>query len=735
MSEQPADNSSSFDLLDIRVRKWIWEQNWSELHDIQERSIPVILDCQQDLLLSAATGRGKTEAAFLPICSRIVTQQKKGLQAMYVSPLKALINDQFGRLEHLCERLEIPVHGWHGDISGSKKKRFLDSPSGILLITPESLEAFFVNRGPMVPALFRELGHVVVDEVHSFIGSERGAQLRSLLHRVELAARRRIPRIGLSATLGDMGLAASFLRFDQADQVVFVESKAGGQELQIQLRGYQGKMPPAGSTSDKENWDEAERAIADHLFNVLRGKDNLVFANSRDKVEEFADRLRQMAEDRKLPQEFWPHHGNLSKDVREDVERMLKEAGRPTTAVCTSTLEMGIDIGAVSSVAQVGVPPSVASLRQRLGRSGRRGQAAVLRTYVGEWGLDPSLALQDAIRTRLVACVAMINLLIQGWCEPPIDGAFHFSTLVHQVLSAIAQFGGVRAGEIWKAYCGRGPFHGVSQGDFADLLRSIAAHDLIVQAPDGTLLLGELGEKIVNHYSFYAVFQTPEEYQIIAGAKTLGTLPVSFGIGEGSLIVFAGRRWRVVEVDDEGKALIVEPAPGGVPPRFDGGEIGLTARNIRKEMKRIYESTDVPVYLDKGARALLAEGRAGYKNFGLGKNSILRNGSDVVLFPWDSDQAHNALVLMLRSRGLDASFFGVAVVVGKATEKVVRAALKDIYLQEEWQGATLAANVDNLQKEKFHPFLNEDLLRKEFAGSRVDIPRALSLSKELCDTQ
>lgn len=729
MATPPDKPSSSFELLDIRVRKWIWEQKWSELHDIQERSIPTILGGRQDLIISAATGRGKTEAAFLPICSRIVGGNEPGLQALYVSPLKALINDQFARLDALCERLEIPVHRWHGDVAGSKKAKFLDRPSGILLITPESLEAFFVIRGTMMPFLFSSLRHIVIDEVHSFIGSERGAQLRSLLHRIELAARRRIPRIGLSATLGDMGLAASFLRFDHPESVEIVDSKEGGQELKIQLRGYQTLKPVEGESNAGRGPDGAEAAIAKHLFKVLRGHDNLVFANSRMKVETFADRLRQMAEEQHLPQEFWPHHGNLSKDVREDVERMLKEAGRPTTAVCTSTLEMGIDIGAVATVAQIGTPPTVASLRQRLGRSGRRGQAAVLRTYVAEWGLEPSVSLQDAIRSRLVTCVAMTNLLIKGWCEPPSLGAAHYSTLVQQVLSAIAQFGGIRAKEIWKAYCDVGPFQSVGQAVFVELLRAIAAHDLIVQAADGTLLLGEVGERIVNHYSFFSAFQTHEEYQVIAGSKPLGTLPLTFGVGEGALIVFAGKRWRVKNVDDDAKVILVEPAPGGVPPRFDGGEWGMVHAEVRREMKHIYETVDEPVYLDEGARQLLAEGRAAYRQNGLAERAIVKHGDSVLIFPWSSDQAHNALSLMFRSRGFDAGFDGTTVAVGEVSEEEVKEVLEDISQSGPVDGTRLAEHVENVRREKYDCFLPETLLRKEFAAGRLDVEGAVRFAQ------
>jgi ATP-dependent helicase Lhr and Lhr-like helicase len=206
--------SSGFYRLHEQVQRWIWEQRWTELRDIQEQAIVPILSGNTDLIIAAATAGGKTEAAFLPIFSKLAESStsitQPGIQVLSLSPLKALINDQHYRLSELGERLEIPVHAWHGDVDSGRKQRLLKKPVGILLITPESLEAMFTGRGHDLNRIFAALQYVVVDELHSFIGTERGQQLRSLLHRLEKALDRRIPRIGLSATLGEMGLAKDY---------------------------------------------------------------------------------------------------------------------------------------------------------------------------------------------------------------------------------------------------------------------------------------------------------------------------------------------------------------------------------------------------------------------------------------------------------------------------------------------------------------------------------------------
>ena len=271
-----------------------------------------------------------------------------------------------------------------------------------------------------------------------------------------------------------------------------------------------------------------------------------MFANARSEVELLAARLRDLCETAGVPNEFFPHHGNLSKDLREDVEAALK-GHAPATAVATTTLEMGIDIGSVHSVAQIGAPPSVAALRQRLGRSGRRGEPAILRVYVTEPSVDQRTSLPDQLRAELIQSIAMLELLLAGWCEPPAKDALHLSTLVQQLLSAVAQHGGVTASAAYGALCGPGsPFTAVTQAQFVTLLRGLGQNDVITQASDGTLLLGPLGERAVNHYSFYAAFTSPEEYRLFMNGRALGTVPADHTLYAGVLLIFGGRRWKVL---------------------------------------------------------------------------------------------------------------------------------------------------------------------------------------------
>lgn len=716
MPERP--DTGPFDQLHPALQRWVWSRGWTDLRTTQARAIPPILGARTDVVISAATASGKTEAAFLPIISALAAQptEEKGIEVLYVSPLKALINDQHQRLGDLCTPFDISVTAWHGDISGGRKHKLLIRPSGVLLITPESLEALFVLRGPQVPNLFMALRYVVVDELHSFLGGERGAQLQSLLHRIELAVRRRVPRIGLSATLGDMGAATEFLRPGSGAETLVVTADDDQQELRLQVKGY--------CSSD----EDTDLAIARDLDRTLRGTDNLIFANSRRDVEILADHLGQLAIDRGGSNQFLAHHGNLSKDLREDVEGRLKDRSRPVTAVCTSTLELGIDIGSVASIAQVGAPPSVATLRQRLGRSGRRGDPAVLRVYVAESEVDARTSPPDALRARLVQSIAMVNLLLGRWYEPPVVADLHLSTLVQQLLSVIAQHGGVRPDDGYSALCG--PFQGLTAADFAGLLRHLGRVDVLAQAGDGTLLLGPKGERLVNHYSFYAAFNTPEEWRLSSGGRQLGTLPIDFPLVPGLLIIFAGRRWRVVTIDAAHKAVDLAPSPGGRPPKFDGG-VAPVHDNVRREMLAIYQRGDRPAFLDPPAADLLAEGRANFARYLLDQSPLLAAGMDAYLFLWAGDRVNDTVALSLTLAGLEVVNEGLALRIRATTVDALTARLRALVAGPAPDPMELASVVANKAGDKYDHLLPGPLLDRGYAAKRLDPAGAWNWLRQL----
>ena len=725
-----SEYSTAFDRLAGPVRRWVWKEGWDSLHDIQERAIHLLLDADSDLIIAAPTAGGKTEAAFLPLISSVLEgPNKDSFDLVYVSPLRALINDQFRRLEGLCASTDLPVYPWHGDVSQSIKTKARKNPGGVLLITPESLEALFVLRGLEVPALFAGTHAIVIDELHSLLDNERGVHLRSLLTRVELVAKRRIRRIGLSATLSEMDLVKAYLRPDSPESVALLENSSERSDLRVQIRGY------LTGTGDGDEIS-AKRAVTEHLFSRLRGTPNLVFAGSRQNVEWYADALRDLSEEEHVPLEFFPHHASLSREHRLDLEKRLKSR-RPTTAICTSTLELGIDIGEIVCVGQIGAPFSVSSLRQRLGRSGRRDQPSVLRMYAIENETDPSSHPLDRLHLELIRSIAMIELLIERWCEPPAPEALHLSTLTHQILSVIAERGGVRAEQLFEVLCKRGPFRQVNPSLFAKVLRHLGGSDvaLIEQAPDGVLLLGPRGEKLVEHYSFYAVFQSPEEYRIIADGKLLGTLPSTTVLAEEMSIIFSGRRWRITKVHDTDKVIEVTSDRVGRTPPFAGNG-GLIHDRVVEKMRDVLCGDRIPIYLDKTAKHILNDARSEFRRLGLDQRSICETAErGRVIATWAGSIKTSTLALLLRAMRYSVTphdgFLDVNYPEGVPPPEE---ALREIATSMGASVETLVPASANLMSEKFHPYLSRDLLLLEATSSRLDFGSLPGLARSVIES-
>lgn len=712
--------SQGFDLLCTGARKWVWKQNWSELRDIQEKAIGPILAADRDVIIAASTAAGKTEAAFLPACTKICSNRISGVGILYLSPLKALINDQYRRLQSLAELVDISITPWHGDVGLSRKQKLRKDPNGILLITPESLESLLLNRSAWCAEAMANLGYVIVDEFHAFVGTERGCQLQSLLHRLEFLTGRTTPRIALSATLSDMQSVADYLRPEGGVPSELIESTTSPYDLKIQLRGYEELF----KESEEEEETSAFRIMADDVYKLLRGKSNLIFANSRNATERLALWLRDKCDAEGVPNEFFPHHGNLSKEIREDLESRLQQESRPTSAVCTVTLELGIDIGAVDSIAQVTAPPSVSSLRQRLGRSGRRGQAAVLRMFITEDEVTKNSDVLDRLRVETFQCVAMVSLLLSKWYEPPPPGEYHFSTLVQQTLSVIGQYGGVRADQLWGLLCSGGPFAPVDSELYAQFLKALGEEDLITQMKDGQLVLGSKGERVVEHYTFYAAFSTPEEYRLEVGGRPLGSLPITKPMPVGTHLAFSGRRWRVVDVDADRKVITLEPAAGGRPPKFSG-EAQMVHDIVRREMFNTYLGGTQPIYLDETARVHFEEGVHYFRELQLDQSRGLQTGNRVLLFPWLGDRKIGTIAALLRWKGFDANAFGVTVDISNTTLDEVTGGIREMANCEVPSATELAEMIPNTFEEKHDHFLPGSIRDLGYGARHFDVPGAL----------
>ncbi|ELV8719489.1 DEAD/DEAH box helicase [Vibrio vulnificus] len=712
--------------LDVRVQRWIFKQGWANLREIQCLAIEPILSAKTDLVISASTAAGKTEAFFLPAISAIANQDE-GVGILYISPLKALINDQDRRLESLSDLMDLPVTPWHGDSAKSRKNKLKTTPAGIVLITPESLESLLIRDSGWMKSAFSDLKYIVIDEFHAFLGTERGHHLLSLLHRLEHllgSLKKPIPRVALSATLGELDKVPLSLRPNQSLPCKIIRDSNSTSVLKVQVKGY---VNPA--QVDSETPIDAEYKICQDLFNFCQGGNHLVFANSRKRTESIAATLSDFCDQQCVPNEFFPHHGSLAKELREDLEKRLLQEQYPTTAVCTMTLELGIDIGKVNSVVQVTAPHSISSLRQRVGRSGRRGGPSILRVLIAEDELTKDSNVVDILRLELIQSLAMIRLLIGSkWYEPADSSLYHFSTLLHQILAVIAQWGGIRADQLFNLLCKEGPFQKVGVDDFKGLLGHMGNTNLITQLGNGELVLGILGERITSHYSFYAVFKTPEEYRVINGTKTLGTLPIDSLVLVGQNIVFGGKRWKVNDIDSDKKTIYVERAKGGKPPKFGGS--GMTIHDVvRQEMFRILKDGDYRIsvgnkkvdFADAIAREQFKESVTFFQLSDLARKPLLKVGNSTYLFTWLGDKVVNTIVALLIMNGYEASAYAGVIEVEKTSVEGVKSTLRTLASKKLPSETELAQSVLEKQIDKFDEFLPEDILSIGYGTKAFDI--------------
>jgi ATP-dependent Lhr-like helicase len=514
-----------------------------------------------------------------------------------------------------------------------------------------------------------------------------------------------------------MQQVAHYLRPNKKLPCTIIESNSSRYDLKIQLRGY------LATASEDEELPSAFDVIADDLYAILRGKSHLVFANSRGRTEEIAADLSDRCERDGVPNEFFPHHGSLSKEIRESLKARLQEEKFPTTAVCTMTLELGIDIGSVDSIAQVTAPHSVASLRQRLGRSGRRGEAAILRLFIPEDEITAKSHLLDRLRLETIQCIAMINLLLKKWYEPAPENQYHLSTLVQQTLSVIAQYGGVRANQLWSLLCDTGPFSLVDRALYTTFLRALGEQELIKQTQDGQLILGHRGEKFVEHYTFYTAFNTPEEYRLECDGRVLGTVPIDKPLVTGQLVIFAGKRWEVLHVNAEKKLITLKRATGGRPPKF-GGNGQMVHDIVRQEMLRVYQQRAVPIYLDKPAKLIFDEGIECFHTLGLDKVKALQTSSTVHILPWLGDRIINTITVLLRGEGLAADCFGGVIDIRNSSIESFHQAVETILRGTKPTPTELANGVPDTIVEKHDPVLPKKMRDLGYGARFFDVDGA-----------
>ncbi len=617
-----------YNLLSEPIRKFIREQGWEQLRPIQAAAIERILGTELNYILASRTASGKTEAAFLPILSKL-NFNDPGVQVLYISPLIALINDQFYRIETLCKNLDITVTKWHGEANKTLKNRLIDQPTGITLITPESLEAMFVNKPHNITRLFAKLKYVVVDEIHSFIGSDRGVQLKSILSRLQMMNEATFSIIGLSATIGDYEEAKRFTG-NEGNTKVLLDRTA--KEINVAFRYFLGEP------------QELPLNLLKDLY--LETKDNkvLIFPNSRGRVEEVAVKLRKIAERVKGHSNYFSHHSSVDREVREYVEYFAKNKNSGNFCiVCTSTLELGIDIGTVDEVVQIDATHSIASLIQRVGRSGRKeGEKSNLFLYAtNEWSLLQS-----------IACWLLYK---EGFIEPPGKNNAPYDILIHQALSITKGYSGIKKENLETQLKRNAAFSLIDSNEISEVLDYLTQIEYIEKIGD-ELIIGVEGEVMVNGRDFYSVFKTEENFKVVNKSIPIGELPYSLQLIEDANILLAAKIWKIIFIDFKAKKIEVIPANDGKKPTFLGGGTVVHPR-IREKMLEVITTQEEFEFLDQAGIEAIQILRSDFSAFVIqdaGKERPLLVGAKYLqFFTFTGTRINRTLELLFNKAGIE----------------------------------------------------------------------------------
>lgn len=634
----------AFDRYAPFVQEYIYQNHWENLRSIQVAAADAIFNTDENVLLTASTASGKTEAAFFPIITLFSEDMPSSVGCIYIGSLKALINDQFSRLNDLCAEADIPVWHWHGDVAQSHKAKLMRHPSGILQITPESLEALLLHKHAAIAKLFGDLRFVVIDEVHSLLRGDRGGQTLCLIERLSRIAGVNPRRIGLSATIGDPEGTGEFLSLGTGRKTIIPKIDAKGSKWRLSMEHFyvkdaqaaEDKQIPGALPVLEEKTDDAP-ANADpgigYIFEHTRGKKCLVFVNSREECEMVTTTLRHYCELNHEPDRFLVHHGNLSASYRETAEEIMKDDSQYMTTVTTATLELGIDIGRLERAFQIDAPWTVSSFLQRMGRTGRRELPPEMWFVIREDEPEVRAMLPTTIPWKLLQGIALVQLYLEErWVEPPRLDRLPFSLLYHQTMSTLASCGELSPRALADRVLRLHYFHRITQEDYRVLLRHLIATDHIQQTEQGGLIVGLAGERVINSFKFYGVFQESEEYTVRSESQELGTVVSLPPVGE--KLAIAGHVWQVLDVDHKRRLIYCQQVKGSVPAYF-GQCPGDLHTKILTRMRRVLQEDRQYPYLMKNAVARLEQARFTAAHSGAADKTLINLGGNMwCLLPW-----------------------------------------------------------------------------------------------------
>ena len=713
------------------IQDFIYQNKWEELRGNQVAACEVIFDSDENLLLSSGTASGKTEAAFLPVLTELYHNPSNSVGVLYISPLKALINDQFLRLEEMLLDSNIPVTKWHGDASQTAKHKLIKRPEGLLQITPESLESLLTNKRGACLSMFSDLRFVIIDEVHSFMRDVRGLQLLCVLERLKQLTGVNPRRIGLSATLGDLSLAQNWLNTGTGRACAAPVVEEGKKRVRLHIERFVNyaeerdfvERDDSGNVTDVSGGDIGNREHYEYLFKQTLDQKTIIFTNSREETEFIMAHLREIALKNKAPDVYRVHHGNVSALLRESTEDEMKSADEKIVTGATVTLELGIDIGSLDLAVQVGAPLNVSSFAQRLGRCGRRGQIPqLLFTFVESIRINSDDIL-GPINWGFIRTIGIVELYLKDhWMEPIPPQHHPYNLLYHQTMSCLKSNGEMSPAGLAQAILSLGCFKYIPQEDYKRLLSYLIDIDQIQRTEHGGLMIGREGEKIVNSHKFLTVFLAPEYLLVKDENRTIGTVDKVYPVG--TRFALAGMAWETVDVNEKSKVLFVKRVPGISLVDWD---VDFTAELhtvlVRKVRSVLKEEGSYP-YLSIRCKERLKEIQYIARNSGILDNLVTPlSDRKYAIFPWVGTRQLMTLHYALLQRGLKCKLPFITCVHLEVLFDGTKAELENmiseiLHSKLDLYGLPLP---DKVQIDgKYNEFIPPDLLRKQFIEDYLD---------------
>ncbi len=672
--------------------------DWDDLRPVQKISAQWILDGHNCVILAPTAG-GKTESAFFPILDTIHLQKGPPVSCIYVSPLRALLNDQEERVATLASLVGLRSFKWHGDVGQPERRRFLDDPTDVLLTTPESLEVMLLSPHVQAPALFSDLQYLIIDEVHNFAEGDRGAHLLSVIERLRRFTEADIQRIGLSATVGNPREIAAWMQGSSERPCCVIDPA---------------KPPIPRRVAVRVLADETE--VGPLTANIAGGKKALFFVDSRRRVEETKIQLDQEG----LP--AFVHHGSVSRSGREEAEAQFTEA-EECIIVCTSTMELGIDVGDLDVILHLDAPSRVNAYIQRLGRTGRR---------QGTISHMEFLCTDDQ---SLLLAVSLIRLGQRGWIEPVPCSRRATHVLLHQILAKVREHWGVSRSRLKSDLRNPVCFAEITEPEFDSMLEYLVATEVLHFA-DGIFSFGEEGERRWaprNFLDLYSVFETPSLAVVVTEAgEEIGTLETWFVQAmemQEFVFILGGRQWQVVEVDLDGDPgrVVVTRAPAGMPPKWLGAP-GLMGRQVAEEHRAALLDDDDPPYLLGHAKERLELVRAEWRDILKRERvPVVPDGRDVVIHTFAGGRINNVLGRIIEATtDCQTCINNFSVTVKRERQAAVSVEEVRALLQRVASGALLApdvrrqcvAGLPRYRLSKFQPYL-PPALEADFLAERL----------------